>query len=246
MREVLNSTRFCLKHSSNLKKTSDYKLPISQILTNQLHMFSITHCSIRVVVAAAIKSKFYPLIADALSLAREQVEKVFIVATLLDNPNPAFQRYWRSSWQVEYEKYLLEQEEHRENERFEEFLKDTTPKRLEKMRRDPIRKDVLISQYAKRILTYHWNNPTGGNPSWFRKTKSKKKPRDVPSYIRYYFNFATPGAGMKRIQDLALRRFLFRWHKEYRALSQYTHVTIRIGNRRIQYEICYGAGDASN
>src|SRR5437773_5303549 len=87
MRDLLHSTRFCLKHPSNLKKPSDFKLPISEIITNQLYMFSITHYSIRVIVAAAIKPKFYPLMADALSLAREQVEKVFIVATLLDNPN---------------------------------------------------------------------------------------------------------------------------------------------------------------
>jgi hypothetical protein len=227
MRELLDFTRYCLKHPSNLKTPSDFKLPTSEVLTNQLYMFSVTHYSIRVIVAAAIKSTHFPLVADALSLAREQVEKVFIVATLLDNPNTAFRQYWRSSWKAEYEKYLLEQEEHNENDRFEEFLKDTTPKRLERMRRDPVRKDVLISNYARRVLNYHWNNPGGKNPTWFKVPKSKDKPKNVFLYVRDYFEFATPGRGMKRIQDPALRRFLFRWHKEYVDLSQYTHVTLR-------------------
>lgn len=129
-------------------------------------------------MAAAIKSKFYPLMADALSLAREQVEKVFIVATLLDNPNTAFKQYWRSSWKVRYEKYLLDVEEHRENERFDQFLKDETPKRLERMRRDPILREILISRYAERILKYAWNNPDGKNPPWFRtpiEAQAKKR-----------------------------------------------------------------------
>jgi len=30
-----------------------------------------------------------------------------------------------------------------------------------------------------------------------------------------------------RIKDVPLKRFLYRWHKEYAALSQYTHVTMR-------------------
>jgi len=165
-------------------------------------------------------------VADALSLAREQVEKVFIIATLLDNPNTAFRQYWRSSWRVRYEKYLLDQEEHKENERFKEFLKDTTPKRLERMRRDPVLKVILISRYAERMLRYNWDNPYGKNPPWFRKTKSQGKPKNVSSYLREYFEFATPGQGMKKIREVPLKRFLFRWHKEYRGLSQYTHVTL--------------------
>lgn len=227
MRELLNSTRFCLRQSSNLKKSSHFKLPISQIVTNQLYAFSMTHYSIRVLVAAAVKHKYYPLVADALSLAREQIEKVFIVATLLDKPNSGFRQYWRSSWKVEYQRYLLDQEEHRENDRFEEFLKNTSPKRLERMRRDPILKNILVSRYAERVLVYAWNDPFGQNPLWFKKPKSKHKPKNVRDYVRDYFEFATPGKGMKRIQDQALRRFLFRWHKEYVALSQYTHVTMK-------------------
>jgi hypothetical protein len=227
MRDLLDSTRFCLKHPSNLKKPTAFGLAISEIITNQLHMFSITHFSIREIVKAAIRSELYPIVTDALSLAREQVEKVFIIATLMDNPNEGFKRYWRSSWKARYEQYLLDQEEHKDNERFDGFLSKNTPKQLEKMRSDPVRNNILISKYAERLLVYHWNNPFGKNPSWFRMPKSNQKPKNVFNYIRDYFEFATPGRGTKRIKDPELRRFLFRWHKEYVALSQYTHVTKR-------------------
>lgn len=227
MRDLLHSTRFCLKHSSNLRKPSVFKLALSEIIINQLHMFSITHYSIREIVKAAIRSELYPIVTDALSLTREQVEKIFIIAALLDDPSEGFKQYWRSSWKVKYEEYLLDQEEHKENERFDDFLLKTTPKQLEKMRHDPLQNKVLISKYAERMLVYQWNNPFAKNPSWFKMPKSNKKPKNVFTYVRDYFEFATPGRGTKRIKDPALRRFLFRWHKEYVAFSQYTHVTKR-------------------
>ena len=97
MRDLLHSTSYCLNYPSNLRKPNDFKLAISEIITNQLHMFSITHYSIREIVKAAIRSELYPIVTDALSLTREQVEKVFIIAALLDNPNEGFKKYWRGS-----------------------------------------------------------------------------------------------------------------------------------------------------
>jgi hypothetical protein len=223
MRELLNSTRFALHNSSNLKKPSDFKKPIAEILINQLFMFSITHYSIREVIAAAERHKQYSLVGDALSLAREQVEKVFIVASLLDNPNRNFRQYLRSSWKTEYEKFLLEKEEHRENERFKEFLSDTTPKRLESMRRNQFvksKKDVLVSKLAVRVLKFSWDNPGAKNAPFLKKGT-------VYNYVKEYFDFATPGRSARKVADPALRAFLYRWHKEYVSLSQYTHVTVR-------------------
>lgn len=223
IRELLSSTRFALTNPSNLKKPSDYKKPIAEILINQLLMFSVTHYSIRVVIAAAEKYKQYSLVGDALSLAREQVEKVFIVASLLDNPNRNFRQYLRSSWKTEYEKFLLDKEEHKENERFKEFLSDTTPKRLERMRRNQFvksRKDVLVSKLAMRVLKFSWENPGERNAPFLKKGT-------VYNYMKEYFDFATPGRSARKIADPALRTFLYRWHKEYVALSQYTHVTMR-------------------
>jgi len=223
MRDLFSSVRFSLKHATNLKKPSNFKKPISEMLTNHLYMLSTTHYSIRVVVAAAVRYKHYALMGDALSLAREQVEKVFIIAALLDNPDQAFRQYLRNSWKTEYETFLLEREEHAENERFEEFLKDATPKRLERMRRNPTvksRNDVLVSKFAMRVLKFNWDNP-GEKRASFLET------RKVRGYLDDYFDFATPGRSIPRIKDPALKRFLARWHKEYGALSQYTHITMR-------------------
>jgi hypothetical protein len=83
---------------------------------------------------------------------------------------------------------------------------------------------VLVSKYAIRLLTFNWNNPGAKNPPWFKQTK---KHSNVFNYIRNYFEFATPGRSAARIKDVPLKRFLYRWHKEYAALSQYTHVTMR-------------------
>jgi hypothetical protein len=227
MRDLLNSSRFTLKHPSNLRQSSNYKKPITEVLINELFMFGITHYSIREVVSAAERNNQYALMGDALSLAREQVEKVFITASLFDNPNPSFRQYLRSSWKNEYEKFLLDREEHKENERFREFLSSSMPKRLERMRRNSIiksRNDVLVSKYAIRVLRFNWNNPGAKNPLWFKQTR---KNSNVYNYVRNYFEFATPGRSAARIKDESLRRFLYRWHKEYAALSQYTHVTMR-------------------
>jgi hypothetical protein len=227
MRDLLNSSRFTLKHPSNLRQASNYKKPITEVLINELFMFSITHYSIREVVRAAERNNQYALMGDALSLAREQIEKVFITAALFDNPNGAFRQFLRSSWKNEYEKFLLESEEHKENERFREFLSSTIPKRLERMRRNSIikgRNDVLVSKYAMRVLKFNWNNPGAMNPAWFKQTK---KSSNVYNFVRNYFEFAAPGRSASRIKNEALRRFLYRWHKEYAALSQYTHVTMR-------------------
>jgi hypothetical protein len=223
MRSIINSTRYTLNNPSNLKKASDYKREVSGLLRDQLLMFSITHSSIREIVKGAYRHKIYPIVGDALSLAREQVEKVFIIASLLDNPNKAFKKYLRASWKTKYEEYLLQTEEHSENERFNAFLSETLPKRLENLRHyrnSRGRRKILVSKFAIRVLKFNWNNPGAKNPPWF------KRKGGIQGYIRDYFEFASPGRSARNIKDQALRRFLYRWHKEYTFLSQYTHVTV--------------------
>lgn len=223
MRDLLASTRFTLNKPTNLKKPSDYKPHIADLLINLLYLFSVTHASIREIVSVAEKSKQYALVGDALSLAREQVEKVFIIASLLDDPNKNFRQFLRASWRVEYEKFLLEREEHKENERFKTHLKEVLPERLERMRRNRYikkRNDVLVSKFAMRVLKFNWNNP-GERKAQFLKTDT------VSKYLRDYFGFATPGSAGAKISDPELRVFLYRWHKEYSALSQFTHVSMR-------------------
>lgn len=222
MWSVINSTRFALNDPSNLKNPSYYNRELSGLLRDQLLMFSITHASIREIVKAAYRKKYYPVIGDTLSLSREQVEKVFIIASLLNDPNKAFWQYLRATWKTEYEGFLLQTEEQAENQRFDKFLSETLPQRLENMRRPRTskgRRETLVSKFAERVLKFNWENPGARNPPWF------KRKGGIQGYIRNYFEFASPGRSARNIKDPALRRLLYRWHKEYTFLSQYTHVT---------------------
>src|SRR5688572_6708114 len=75
MRRVISSTMFAINDASNLKKSSQYDTPLIGVLRDQLRMFGITHSSIRQLVKVAIRTDTFPLVGDALSLSREQVEK---------------------------------------------------------------------------------------------------------------------------------------------------------------------------
>src|SRR5258706_8553233 len=91
------------------------------------------------------------------------------------------------------------------------------------MRRNRIVKnknDVLVSKFAMRVLKFSWDNP-GEKRASFLNT------RKVQGYVKDYFDFATPGRSIARVKDPELKRFLTRWHKEYVALSQYTHITMQ-------------------
>lgn len=232
MRSVIRNVRFTLK-PSNFKLPCSHKSEVTGLLTHQLLMFAITHASIREIVAAAYKNEYYPLIGDALSLTREQVEKLFIIAALLNNPDRAFKQYLRASWKTDYEGFLLQSEEEAENERFSNFLKKYAPKKLDALRRPPTSRrkfETVVSDFAKRAVTYKWNNPGDDKPEWFIKHEKKKKGKNrysrLQDYVRDYFEFATPGKSAKFIRDQNLKRFLYRWHKEYSFYSQYTHVTV--------------------
>jgi hypothetical protein len=50
-------------------------------------------------------------IADAMSLAREQIEKMFVVALLLEDPDRWTNAYLRDDWRRRYERFLLERSE---------------------------------------------------------------------------------------------------------------------------------------
>lgn len=225
MRNIISSTRYALEDFKNLKQPGAYNSPLTGVVRDQLRMFGITHVSIREIVKVAVRRDLYPLLGDALSLAREQVEKIFIIAILLDSPVTGFKQYIRNKVKTEYLDFLLQKEEQAENARFAEFLTQTLPARIEKMRRPAFlgKSETFVSKYALRVLEFDWNNPLAKNPPWFKGTKRNN---NVQNYIRNYFEFATPGRSAKEIKDPKLRRFLYRWHKEYTHLSQYTHVRV--------------------
>lgn len=230
MHRIMRSTRFALKNPKNLRTRSVYQKQISEVIDEQLIMFGITHASIRELISAVVKNDYYPLVGDALSLCREQVEKIFTITTLLDNPTRGFRQFVRNKFKTDYLDYLLQLEEQGENERFSEHLNQTIPETLRKMKRPSFTKGnpkIFISAHAERVLNFDWNNPGSKNPAWF---KPGKYGNSIQRYVRNYFDFPTPGQAAAKITNPLLRRFLFRWHKEYAFLSQYTH--IRVGKLR--------------
>lgn len=228
MSSVIEATRFALRQRNNFKKRVAGESELIYILRSQLLLFSTTHKSLRIILASAYNNHDYSLVPDATSLVREQIEKIYIVALFLDNPRNWIMRYSRTGWRSDYDRYLLELEEFGEIERQEEFLTKHYPEYLEKIRRPQVGKklETVVSNFAKGALKYRWEHPGDEKPSWFVKSQrgKKKKIKTLREYVRGYFEFPTPGRAAAEIGDQELRKFLYRWHKEYSSICEYSHV----------------------
>jgi hypothetical protein len=226
--EVIESTRFALRHRYNFKKRTTEESTLIAILRSQLLLYKTTHKSIRLVLRHAYREKDYTVVPDASSLLREQVEKIYIIALFLDNPAKWVQRYFRSAWRTDFEGYCLELEEYGEIERHKEFLGKHYPEYLSRTQRIRIGKvtETIVSDFARRALKYKWENPGDERPAWFVQAQKRKKKKfnRLRDYIRDYFEFPTPGRAASMIKNKLLKSFLYRWHKEYSSICQYSHV----------------------
>jgi hypothetical protein len=224
---ALEAVRFALRQRGNFKRALRSESELISILRSQLLLYETTHKSIRVILARAYESDNFSLIPDATSLVREQVEKLFIVALFLDNPQRWLLRYARTAWRDDYERFRLETEEYGAIDRHQEFLTKHFPETLHRMKRITIgsKTETIVSEFAIRALQHRWDIPGDERPSWFVKAQRKKKRKfnRLRDYIRDYFDFPTPGRAAATITNLPLRQFLFRWHKDYSAICQYSH-----------------------
>ncbi len=221
MYHVLVDTRFTLLHAANLKKHTYYDKELLSFLKGQLALFATTYKTIRIILRDVYRKEEYQSVADAASLAREQVEKVFVLAVALDNPKKWIRQYLRSSWRTDYETYLLRIEEHGALDRHREHLEEHYPEYLERGQRSPLgRGETIVSNLAKRVVLFNWNYPGAKKPTWLKRRGS------VIDYLRDYFEFPTPGKAARKFRNRKLRRFLFRWHREYARFSEYTHVAL--------------------
>jgi hypothetical protein len=128
METLLADTRFALRQQSHL---------YPELITlgrDILSLFVITHQSIRVLIG---QEKRHPLLfVDAGSLCREQVEKLYALALIMNDPEPWIRQYLRNDWKAMYEHHLREHDEYH-------LLSRTTPffkyegKTLERMRHWP-------------------------------------------------------------------------------------------------------------
>lgn len=219
MHEVITTTRIALAQPYNLKKRVKYEGELCSYLRNQLLLHSTTHASIHVLMKFFHQKDSYPAIVDAASLSREQIERIFSIALVVRNPHRWVRQELRGAWRKNLETYLLALEEHGANPRYERYLNKDFVEYLKQGQRPPYgERETLISDLARRTLTEYWKNPGAKNPPWFKKKQS------IRNYVADYFQFPTPGKAVTYIQGKSIRRFLYRWHKEYSYFSQFTHL----------------------
>lgn len=228
LRSVIDATEFAVSRSGNFKKEVEQPAELRAILTSQLLLYVTTYRSMRVILSHAYNTSDYTLVPDASSLVREQIEKIYIISLFLDNPTKWILRYSTSGWRTDYERYRLELEEYGDIERHQEFLTKHFPEYLENTRVVKIgkRTEVIVSDFAKEALKHKWDYPGDKKPSWFIKAPpaDRKEGNTIREFVRNYFDFPTPGSAAAEITDPDLRAFLYRWHKEYSYVCQYSHV----------------------
>jgi hypothetical protein len=231
----VDATRFALRHWNNFKvmPPSNEESDLIALLRVQLDLFAVTHKSIRILIRRAYRQPDKKLISDAASLVREQVEKLFIIALVLDNPARWIKQHLRSALKTDLVEFLVELDEHSDKPRYQEHLKQQFPEYLRNGQRPlvPGHKRVTIaSDFAIRAMRYHLEIG-GPDPKWFKdamkKLKSKKRRKQgLARYVSNYFDFPTPGQVLRLIKNQKLTLFLRRWHKEYSFICQYTHVAL--------------------
>jgi len=115
--------------------------------------------------------------ADAVSLVREQVEKVYVISLIVDNQRRWTKQYFRNQWRWRYEHFLHIQRDDGGKPRFQEFLVEH-PKRLEKGRVIPRtfggKREVLVSKQMMRCIKYRFDNASRQNlrhPRYYSRQK---------------------------------------------------------------------------
>jgi|GEM_PF-5810675 len=231
------STQFALRHLNNFKVIPPQRdeKDLIAFLRMQLELFAVTHKSIRALLRKAYREPDKRLISDGASLVREQIEKVFICALVLDNPTKWIKQYMRNALKNDLVEYLVELEEHRENPRLDDLLHTQYPAYLKAGQRPKVpgqKRVTLVSDFAMRAMRHHLE-VGGPDPKWFKdaiaKRKKKKRKQELRNYVKDYFDFPTPGVAIRKTKKRKIKPFLYRWYKEYSFVCQYSHVALGKG-----------------
>lgn len=157
-----------------------------------------THQTIRGLLRTGISS---PASVDALPVARLQLEALYSVCLMLENPG-FIDTYLKDSWRKQYVRYLLHKEECKNLPRFSKFLNQTGPIQLKKLRQFANISNAEIATIKMEEL---------GIPL----------PRGVsPKKI---VQFPTPGKIIRSIKTRTRKKMLQRVYPEYQHLSSYVH-----------------------
>src|SRR5688572_28625471 len=184
-----------------LDKTHDETF--RQVMDELFSSFLATHKSIRLLLKQSYTDQDYA--PDAKSLTREQVEKVFVLTLLLDNPAKWIPVYFKDDWRRLYKfLYLTEANETCKLPRYASWQVDLYGM-LEKMR-----VNAGVSDKEKELIEHKYNNPGVAKPAHLAGV-------EVPV-------FPMPREVVDCITNQAKADALLRWHKEYEFLCGYSHV----------------------
>ncbi|QIN84639.1 hypothetical protein GBA63_19770 [Rubrobacter tropicus] len=199
---VVNPLALSFEHSADLGAT------FGALMADMLRQFLGTHQSIRMLMRS--RGENPPAMADAMSLAREQIEKVYVVALLLEDPEHWTERYLKDEWRKAYERHLLEADERSGLARYDDFLKEQASG-LENER-----KGLGISDEEKEFVEWRYRNPPGTTTPPHLKAASKTMA-----------NFPMPAEVIREVSDPQLKDALRRWQREYGYFSGYSHSGFR-------------------
>ena len=183
-----------------LEKT--HSLTFRSLMEEFFKAFLSTHKTIRLLLKEAHKD--FDFASDAKSLVREQVEKVFVITLMLDDPNKWMAMYFKDGWRRIYiHKFLIEAEETKNLPRFVEW-KAEVEKRLE------VYQGMSgVTSEEKEFVDFKFNN-FGTKP---------------PPHLKGLdLQFPMPGTIKTLVTDANTKVFLERWHREYIYLCGYSHI----------------------
>ncbi len=163
-------------------------------------LFRQTHLSIRKLCRSGFQ--FDGLVGDAMSLAREQIEKLFAIQLVLESPDRWISVYNKDGWKKGYRMLLHQQHECRDLPRFKEFNQEIGPMYFENLRLV-----CGVTEEEKDIVELEFKGV---------KLSSDQKRRRIR-------DFPTPGEAWKILAETDRGPAMKRWYVEYQRYCSYSH-----------------------
>lgn len=184
-----------------VEDANDPNVATASLLADILRAFLSTHYSIRLLLSRTERPE---IAADAVSLVREQVEKVFLISLLQAEWETYVPIYFKDTWCKSFRYFLVEKLECERLQRLETYFAEIGPKEFEETRQRH-----GVSEAVRDLIEFQVLNPGAKAPKQFA---------DV-----HLPEFPTPGKILKLSSNLE-RPSLIRWYEEYKYVCGYSHI----------------------
>jgi len=185
--------------TESLKKPAPgYSADQAAHLSWMFYAMRFTHTTIRNLVAKGTTS---PECVDALALARQQLEALYSVCLMVQDPI-FVDIYIKSFWRDAYVQFLLSRQEHQGLPRFSEYLSQTGPPIIEVVR-------VASGVTEEEKATVDLEELGTPLPAGMKEAKIK--------------SFPTPRSVIEKVTNPERKRMLIRLYPEYKRLCAYAH-----------------------